>query len=143
MKAPGNNDKARMVKSYSGPHPHLVVCKKGGQFACHNTCPNWRSLSVCAHAVAAAEDNGDLITYLTWFKKAKKYLNITKLATTNMPAGRRRKGSLPPPKKKKVAIKSRVSFSEVMNQGISEESQEKGQERPKQGDEYTHVGIIT
>ena len=66
VKAPGHNDKARMVKSYSGPRPHLVVCKKGGQFACDNTCPNWRSLGICAHAVVAAEDNGDLMTYLTW-----------------------------------------------------------------------------
>lgn len=40
VKDPGHNDKARMVKSYSGPRPHLVVSKKGGQFACDNTCPN-------------------------------------------------------------------------------------------------------
>ena len=74
VKVPGYNDKARMVKSNSGSRPHLVVCKKGGQFACDNTCPNWRSLSICAHAVAAAEDNGDLMTFLTWFRKLRNRL---------------------------------------------------------------------
>ena len=63
-----------MVKSNSGSRPHLVVCKKGGQFACDNTCPNWRSLSICAHTVAAAEDNGDLMTFLTWFRKLRNRL---------------------------------------------------------------------
>lgn len=140
VKAPGHDDKARMVNSVSGPRPHLVVRKKGGQYGCDKSCPNWQSLSICAHAVAAAEDNGDLITYVSWFKKAKKSLNITKLATTNMPAGRGRKGSLPPAKKKKkVAIKSRLSFSEVINQGRSEGSQHKSQESAKQREEFSSI----
>ena len=60
-------------------------------------CPNWRSLGICAHSVAAAEDNKEL---QVWFLKAKKIPNITKLATTEMPVGRGRKGSRAPPKKK-------------------------------------------
>ena len=71
--------------------------------------------------------------------EAKKSLNITKLTTTNMPAGCGRKGSLPPPKKKKDAIKLRVSSSEVMNQGRSEESQDQSLESPKHSDEFTSI----
>ena len=115
VKAPGYDGKARMVKSYSGTRPHLVVTKKSGQYSCDTSCPNWRSLNICAHVVAAAEDNQDLLMFVNWFIKAKKSVNITKLATTNMPAGRGRKGSIPPPKKKKkMGEKSRAIFSDVI-----------------------------
>ena len=112
--APGQGDSARMVKSYSGSRPHLVTCKRSGQYACDNKCPNWRSLGICAHSVAAAEDNHELLLFVRWFTKAKKVPNITKLATTEMPAGRGHKGSKAPPKKRpKVQPESRIPFSVV------------------------------
>ena len=98
--APGQGDNARMVKSYSGSRPHLVSRKKSGQYACDNMCPNWKSLGICAHSVAAAEDNHELQFFIRWFLKAKKVPNLTKLATAEMPAGRGRKGTKAPPKKK-------------------------------------------
>ena len=112
--APGQGDNARMVKSYSGSCPHLVSRKKNGQYACDSMCPNWRSLGICAHSVAAAEDNKELQLFVQWYLKAKKVPNLTKLATTEIPAGRGRKGSKAPPKKKpKVQPDSRVPFSIV------------------------------
>ena len=118
MLAPGCADTARMVKSYSGTRPHLVVRKKGGQYSCDNACPNWRSMGICAHSVAAAEDNHDLQAYVRWFSNAKKAPNISKLATTNMPAGRGRKGGVPPRKKRKVQPpESRVSFATIAGLG--------------------------
>ena len=112
--APGQGDNARMVRSYSGSRPHLVIRKRNGQYACDDKCPNWRSLGICAHSVAAAEDNHELLLFVRWFTKAQKVPNITKLATTEMPAGRGRKGSRAPPKKRpKVQPESRVPFSVV------------------------------
>ena len=112
--APGQGDNARMVRSYSGSRPHLVTRKRSGQYACDDRCPNWRSLGICAHCVAAAEDNHELLLFVRWFMKAKKVPNITKLATTEMPAGRGRKGSRAPPKKRpKVQPESRIPFSVV------------------------------
>ena len=103
-----------MVKSYSGSRPHLVTHKRSGQYACDDKCPNWRSLGICAHSVAAAEDNHELLLFVRWFTKAKKVPNITKLATTEMPAGRDHKGSKAPPKKRpKVQPESRIPFSVV------------------------------
>lgn len=32
---PGGNSKDRMVKSSSGPRPHIVTAKKTGQYACN------------------------------------------------------------------------------------------------------------
>ena len=114
LHAPGQGDNTRMVKSYSGSRPHLVSRKKNGQYACDSMCPNWRSLGICAHSVAAAEDNKELQLFVQWYLKAKKVPNLTKLATTEMPAGRGRKGSKAPPKKKsKVQPDSRVPFSIV------------------------------
>ena len=57
-----------MVRSTTGLGPHLVKAKKGGQYGC----PNWKSLKVCSHAVAAAEDNGDLDVFIQCWKKLTK-----------------------------------------------------------------------
>ena len=84
--APGCDSSSRMVKSTSGSRPHLVVWKKSEQFCCE--CPNWRSLGICAHSVAAAEDKHDLHAFVTWFAKAKKIPNLTHLTTSQDVAAR-------------------------------------------------------
>ena len=98
---PGGNSKDRMVKSSLGPRPHIITAKKTGQYACDGQCPNWKSLKVCSHTVAAAEDNHDLDAFIQWLKKAKKVPNMTELVTTNMPKGRGRKACAPPRKRSK------------------------------------------
>ena len=40
---PGQDSGARMVLSYSGKVPHMVTLKKGGEFSCDSSCPNWKS----------------------------------------------------------------------------------------------------
>lgn len=116
LPAPGCDSSSRMVKSTSGSRPHLVVRKKSGQFCCDSTCPNWRSLGICAHSVAAAEDNHNLYSFVTWFAKAKKIPNLTQLTTSQMPAGRGRKGGVPPRKiRKTVPADSRKSFSDIIS----------------------------
>ena len=114
---PGCNAKDRLVKSSSGLRPHLVTFKKGGQYACDNECPNWKSMGVCSHSVAAAQDNNDLSTFIEWMKKAKRSPNLTKLLLTKMPKGRGQKGGVPPRKKKKKdEVQVRKSFTEVLNE---------------------------
>lgn len=55
--APGQEPEARMVLSYSGNVPHMVVPKKSGEFSCDAKCPNWRAMGICSHTVAVAEVN--------------------------------------------------------------------------------------
>ena len=31
----------------------------------------WKSMGVCSHSVAAAQDNNDLVTFIKWMKKLK------------------------------------------------------------------------
>ena len=88
--APGSTDKSCIVKSYTGSRPHLVLAKKGGQYACDSACRNWKSLGICSHSVAAAQYNGELPKFVEWFRKAKKHPNLTELVTSQMPAGRGR-----------------------------------------------------
>lgn len=71
-KAPGLDVKSHHVISFSGSRPHLVSCKKTGQYVCDKACGNWNSLSICSHTVAVSEINGDLINFILWFKSAKK-----------------------------------------------------------------------
>ena len=97
----------------SNVRPHLVTAKKNGQYACDNDCPNWKSLGICSHSVVAAEDNGDLQTFVEWVKRVKKVPNTTKLVTTKMPKGRGRKGTAPPCKRKKKEVVTRKQFTEI------------------------------
>ena len=121
--SPGGSHKNRVVKSFSNVRPHLVTAKKNGQYACDNDCPNWKSLGICSHSVVAAEDNGDLQTFVEWVKRVKKVPNTTKLVTTKMPKGRGRKGTAPPCKrKKKEEIVTRKQFTEILKEAISDEN---------------------
>ena len=93
--APGQDSEARMVLSYSGKAPHLVTPKKGGDYSCDSSCPNWKAMGICAHCVAVAEINKKLSQFLS-SKKRKKQANITNLLTTGTPKGRGRKGGRAP-----------------------------------------------
>ena len=115
VSTPGCDPCSRMVKSSSGQRPHIMVTKKKtGQYCCDGTCPNWKSLGICSHTVAAAEDNCDLQSFVTWFAKEKNP-NITQLAMSQMPAGCGRKGGIPPRKRRKlVPAESRKSFFDIL-----------------------------
>ena len=63
--APGQDSGARMVLSKV---PHMVTPKKGREFSCNSSCPNWKSMGICAHSVAVAEVNKEL----PQFPSAKK-----------------------------------------------------------------------
>lgn len=93
--APGQPQEARMVLSYSGKAPHLVIPNKGGNFSCDSSCPNFKSMGLCSHSVAVAEINGQLAQFIS-AKKRKKSPNVTSLLTTSMPRGRGRKGGVAP-----------------------------------------------
>lgn len=84
--APGQDKAARMVLSYSGKVPHLVIPKKGGKYACDSNCPNFKSLSICSHTVAVAELNNHLEYFLSLAKSSKRP-SLTNLLTTTMPKG--------------------------------------------------------
>ena len=67
----------------------------------------------------------DLQSFVTWFSKAKRVPNITQLATSQMPAGRGRKGGIPPRKRRKtVPAESRKSFSDILPLNQSNASQQ-------------------
>lgn len=51
--APGCSKQSRMVKSYGGKRPHMVVPGKGGSYKCDDGCANFKSLSICAHTVCS------------------------------------------------------------------------------------------
>lgn len=141
---PGGGAKDRFVRSYSSTRPHLVIAKKNGQYACDGECPNWKSLSICSHAVAAAEKSGDLIEYIGWLTKTKKPSpNLTKLVLTNMPKGRGQKGNAPPRKrKKKMDAKSRKTIAEVIREDSSYMSCSSESETDSRIDGVSQGGIV-
>lgn len=114
--APGQDSEARMVLSYSGKTPHMVTPKKGGDFSCDSSCPNWKSMGICSHSVAVAEVNGKLSQFLSTRKRKKSVPNVTSLLTTNMPKGRGRKGGAAPKSRKpsqKVTARIEMTANEM------------------------------
>lgn len=110
--APGLGEKDRMVKSTSGGVPHLVTCVGVGEYECDDKCPQYKSLSLCSHTVAAAESNQELRFLTQWYrtKRAKQPSNLGALAMHGMPAGAGRKGGKLP--KRKTPSCSRIRTDE-------------------------------
>lgn len=109
--APGQDPEACMVLSYSGKVPHMVTPKKGGEFCCDSSCPNWKAMGICSHTVAVAEVNNKLPQFLST-KKRKKGVNVTKLLTTSMPKGRGQNGcGTPRARKPSQPATARVEMS--------------------------------
>ena len=110
--APGQSPEARMVLSYSRKVPHMVTPRKGSEFSCDSSCPNWKSLGLCSHSIAVAELNGKLLEFISAKKKKKRFPNITSLVTTGMPKGRGRKGGVAPHvRKPSRAVTTRIEMN--------------------------------
>ena len=61
-----------IVPSKSNPRkPHIVAFSPDGKCECQD-CPNYSSLSVCAHAIAASVKTGSLSLYVTWLLTKKR-----------------------------------------------------------------------
>ena len=137
---PGGTEKDRIVKSSSGPRPHVVTAKKNGKYSCDTECPNFKSLGICSHSVATAEDNGDLQDFVNSLSKSKRVPNITKLVTAKMPKGRGRKGCAPPRKhRKKITVRSRKSFADVLKEHVTNQSNEESVSSDTRSDD-SHSG---
>ena len=110
--APGHDSTARMVISKSGKRPHLVLPKKNGGMACDEDCPQYKSAGLCSHIIAAAQHNHQLTELVSSYQKVKRTPNLTKLATSEMPKGRGRKGGKGPTKRKpSVPVESRYELN--------------------------------
>ena len=123
MHAPGHSIDTKMVISHSVKRPHLVVPKrKSGGMACDGDCPQYKSAKLCSHTVAAAAHNKELDQFIASYQGGKKLPNLTKLATTDMPKGRGRKGSKVPTKRKQsTPIEKRIELNpESLNPPASE-----------------------
>ena len=95
VSVPGSDSKAMMVASKSSNAPHLVRSTADGQYSCDHGCLPWKSSKICAHTVAVAEKNGELLTFLQWYIRTNQEPNITSLAMSGLPSGRGRKGGVP------------------------------------------------
>ena len=59
-----SDEKARLVKSSSSPHPRIIKTQKNKKlYCCDDNCVMFKGFSLCAH-VAVAEHNGDLRSFL-------------------------------------------------------------------------------
>lgn len=81
--------------------PHLVICAGGGEYKCDDKCPQYKSVSICSHTVAAAESNKEQTPFTKWYrtKRGKRPLNLSAMTMHGIAAGAGRKGSNHPKKK--------------------------------------------
>lgn len=78
-----NGSQSFSVTSKSGKRPNYVVMD-GGKVECE--CPHWKATKICSHALAVAEKEDDISSYLTWYGKQKltKKRNLTSAANLNV-----------------------------------------------------------
>ena len=107
--APGADQKARMLLSKSNITPHHVRCLPSGQYICDNNCLQWKSSQLCSHVLVVAELNGELDSFLMWYKSTNQQPNITALAMTGLPAGRGRKGGIAKRKRSKSVVAPNIT----------------------------------
>ena len=103
------DEKARLVKSNSSLHPHIVTTHKTNKrlYCCDDKCPMFAGFSICSHVVAVAECNGDLKSFLD-VASATCAPNLSAIANQGLPRGAGRKGGIPKCKQKTaVPIQSR------------------------------------
>ena len=104
-----SDEKARLVKSTSSLHLHVVTTNKENKnlYCCDDKCPMFAGFSICSHVVAVAEFNGDLRSFLD-AARAKCTPNLTAVANQGLPKGAGRKGAVPKRKRKSlVPVESR------------------------------------
>ena len=70
MPVPGDDKKAMMVSSKSGAVPHFVQSHPSGQYACDNSCIQWKSSHLCSHVIVVAERNNELSVFLEWYRSS-------------------------------------------------------------------------
>lgn len=98
-----SDDKCRLVKSYTSAQPHMVTVnlRNRNMYICDDKCPMFKGYSICAHVVAAAEDNGDLASFLDCVKCKP---NLTSIASAGMPSRSGRKGGKPKRKRNRSIV---------------------------------------
>ena len=93
--APGSCSMSRMVASSSQKRPHFICRSSDGRFECDKDCQGFAQRYICAHSVAAAEDNGMLKNFIENYAKFSKTPkgsssvapNFTRLSMSNLPRG--------------------------------------------------------
>ena len=60
--------------------------------SCDSECPQYQSAGLCTHTVAAAVHNHKLLPFISSYQHVHHITNITKLAVSETPKGRGRKG---------------------------------------------------
>jgi len=86
IKAPDKNPTTRWVSSDTQSSPHAVTTSKANphRYVCDKLCVGWKTHNICAHCVAAAEDNSELKEFLTWFTTSKGWkCNLTEAVYHN------------------------------------------------------------
>ena len=75
----------RWVSSDTQLSPHVTTAKANPhRYLCDKFCVGWKTQNICAHCVAAAQDNNELKEFLTWFLTSKgEKCNLTEAVYHN------------------------------------------------------------
>ena len=116
LPAPGSPPQSHMVASKT-QKPHFVSYASDGRFECDETCEGFKQRYICAHTVAAAEDNQMLKnfseSYAQFSKTPKGHRsttpNFTRLSISNLPHRTAGQKGGKPLKKKAICHRNTIS----------------------------------
>ena len=68
-----------------------------GHYRCEKNCPHFNGIRICSHTVVTAQQNGELLDFLNYYKQscAKRGINLSLTVRTDMPKNPGRKGGVP------------------------------------------------
>ena len=101
--------------------PHLVTPgKQKGDYGCGKNCPYFNDIRICSHTVVTAQQNGELLDFLKYYKQswAKRGINLSLTVRTDMPKSPGREGCVPSTARRaspKLPINERVKRSYPQN----------------------------
>ena len=89
-------------------------------YRCEKNCPHFNGIRICSHTVVTAQQNGELLDFLNYYKQscAKRGINLSLTVRTDMPKNPCRKGVVPSTARRaspKLPINERVKRSYFQN----------------------------
>ena len=87
-------------------------------YRCDDKCTMFKGFSLCSHVIAAAEDNGDLKSFLDSVADSCTP-NLSAIANDGMPSGTGRKGGVPKRKRSKAQHVQSRSMRQCLQQTVA------------------------
>lgn len=117
-KIPGTEETWMVPSSHDPKSPHTVTTFGNGRVSCDKACVNYCAYTICAHAVAVAEDASILSNFCKWYRSKRSTSNLTSLSNVGLPEKSGQKGVSSTKRRKGAANKKKNASTAVLSNRV-------------------------